>query len=612
MWPDQFGVDGFDEGFNSSVIVIINRLVLVAKTRNYWLMVLEAYVQLFDETSLKNSNIPPSDEPDNVKLSPESRTREQINSVQDIYKILMPDTRIAFLFLSSDRPEGARDDTTFQPYKETGFFAKLPEPTDDALFDEAQKEFGGVILGAAIQGGADSKTPDLLVRVAIPREVKVAETSEDTSLKFQRRYLNSIAMAVPLWFEEAKNVYETKQRADLKKNHRHTPVDRDWNNFYRGPERRDQTKRPAILIGFHWLETGGAENLAFDCVNWALDVGLRVIVMVERASPHFAIDKLPDHPDVSFVPVDAYLPRDKVTDFIIRLISHENVRAMHIHHNTDMYASLQKVKFEYPGLRVIDSTHIIEHRNGGFPRISGVWTNFIDHHHVISNELVEYYINEFSVCERVVLGRMLDTAEVNKPVDVIEPRMQAGQKTCRLVYVGRMVHQKRAPLMVAITKRLAKWAKRNNIHLEVDIVGSGAYLSSVKSMLRRARLNEIVTTHAPGADVPKLMRKADILVVPSSNEGLALVCYEAIENGAIPIATKVGAQAELVPPELLVRKRPSHCVKDTTALIKRMLTDETFLDACKIGIEKRYLEVRKDETAEKVVKHIYEETLRNT
>jgi len=139
------------------------------------------------------------------------------------------------------------------------------------------------------------------------------------------------------------------------------------------------------------------------------------------------------------------------------------------------------------------------------------------------------------------------------------------------------------------------------------MVGTGPYRGLVQRMIAKAKLNGIFTLHEPNADILHLMREADILLAPSSNEGLALVCYEAIESGAIPISTNVGGQQELVPAELLTSNSPYRCIEDSVAIVKRLMTDEEFLNTCKEACLANYFELRRDPTAEQVLGKIYSE-----
>ncbi len=58
-------------------------------------------------------------------------------------------------------------------------------------------------------------------------------------------------------------------------------------------------------------------------------------------------------------------------------------------------------------------------------------------------------------------------------------------------------------------------------------------------------------TRGPGApeQCAPVMSAADILLLPSQAEGVALVLFEAMSMGVVPVATDVGGQRELVTPE---------------------------------------------------------------
>ena len=410
----------------------------------------------------------------------------------------------------------------------------------------------------------------------------------------------------PILLERAKHHVEERNRRLLSKRHQHSPLSRDPADANR-PKERDRSKRPAILVGFHWLEIGGAEALAFDSVRWALAAGLRVLVIGDRPAPQRLADQLPDHPDVEFLRPDAYLPHDNWFRFLDRLIATENVVALHLHHHKRLYDNLMRLRETWPDLHVIDSTHIIEHKDGGYPRASGVWSRYIDTHHVISTELINYLTHGFGVGPRVRLGRMLPPRSSDAPRPKL--RFTPGQKSLRLGFVGRMVHQKRAPLAIHLVIRLRRWASSNGITLHLDMVGTGPYLDVVKTMIRRHGLENMVTLHPAHTDVPALLGEIDMLVIPSANEGLALVGYAAIAAGALPISTDVGAQKELIAPQLLTPKPPAACLRRMDRLIRHLWQDAEFTETCKTATVAQFENLRNDPTAEEELGNLYAEIL---
>lgn len=362
-------------------------------------------------------------------------------------------------------------------------------------------------------------------------------------------------------------------------------------------------KPPAALIGFHWLEVGGAENLAFDSVEWALEAGLRVFVVAQHDAPHRAANKLPDDPRVRFLRSDRYIPWNLLPDFFCNLAQRENITLTHNHHCASLYDSLPALTARCPQIKHLDSTHVVEFADGGFPRLSGVWSRHLDLHHVISRDLETFLRSHFDTPSKIALGRLL--SDTSRSAEIPDPNLSAGQKTCRVAFVGRMVHQKRPVLVVDIMRALVRWGDRAGVAFEFDMVGEGPYRELCARMIRAYGLQGRVRLHQARVDVPVLLSKCDILLLPSSNEGLALVCYEAIEAGCLPITTDVGAQSELLPPELLVSRAPARTIRETVRAITRLLRDQALVDQVGAELHRKFDAVRNDPSARDVLMPIY-------
>lgn len=539
------------------------------------------------------------DAPD-AALDPDARYYlDQARAAHRVQSLLHPGARILYILRATGWTDSA-------PH-ETHILARATTDEDDLRHSWLQF-VGPDFRGTYEAGGTEGAPVDLVISLAIPRPVAPGEVApEKTAPDFGNKAVQWLAWNAPVQLERIKYGYESWARARRMTRHDFAPIPRATRApLLSTPLAQAPGKPPTLLIAAHWLETGGAEKLALQCAGWALAAGWRVLVLADLPAAQRLAGKLPE--GAEFVRSDAYLRREDLRRFLTRLVAAENIRAIHIHHGGGLYGELPALKAAFPDLHVLDSTHIVEHSNGGFPRISGVWGGYIDRHHVISRELEGFYRDTFGTPPgKLVLGRMLPPGSDALPDP--ELRLRAGQKHCRIAFVGRMVHQKRAPLMVALAARLKGWAASQGVELAIDMVGSGPYLDVVRKMLARDGLGDVVTLHPPHADVPGILGRSDILVLPSSNEGLALVCYEAIQNGAIPISTDVGAQNELLPDALLVTPAPMACVKSSAALIQRLMSDAEFLQTCKAGLVSRYRDLRRDPTAEEVLTDLYRDML---
>ena len=366
-------------------------------------------------------------------------------------------------------------------------------------------------------------------------------------------------------------------------------------------------KRPAILIGFHWLEHGGAEKLAFDTVDWALAAGFRVIVVTAHNAEHRLADRLPDSPDVVFARMDRYVPHKRTSEFLRNMVLRENVRALHIHHCPPLLEALPAIRDVAPDVHTISSTHIIEYKGGGYVYASARYGEYIDTQHVISRQLGDVLRAQLGSDEGIVLGRILEGNAAG--VESSRFPSSLSNRPLRVLFVGRMSYQKRPVLVAMIMRSLARWSKSKGISLSFDVVGEGPYLPVFKGLLRRFGLEGVSSLHPANADVPALMERADFLLLPSANEGLALVCYEAIEAGTIPISTDVGAQSEVIPAELLVDRNPTRALKSTTDIVDRLVGDDQFYQKAVSGLLARYDDARSDPTAHEALSEIYRRVL---
>lgn len=459
-------------------------------------------------------------------------------------------------------------------------------------------------IGRVQRPGEHPAAPHVTVRVHIPRKPLPSEQKLTDAPWKPIRYLGPVHGLSPLAYEQIRYLAEMVRKRRATRRHSMVSLPRgEGAALFPAAPQPPTDKRPAILVGMHWLEVGGAEKLGFDTIEWALEAGLRVFVVAGVAAVQRLAGKLPDHPDLTFIRLDRYLPAHLWPRYVEQLALAENIRLIHIHHCRQLYDALPHLRVTTPWIKVIDSTHIVEHADGGFPRVSGVWSNFIDVHHVISGELVDYYRDHFHVLGKVRMGRMLtrhDTSHGLPPLN-----MRAGQPTLHVTFIGRLYYQKRPVVVVEALRALSIWARNNNVAFRATLVGEGPFLGTVQHRLRRYGLAEAVQLMAANADVPALLRQSDVLLLPSNNEGLALVCYEAAEQGCIPISTDVGSQDEVVPADLLVPLAPRAAVQGIVAAVDNLWRDQGFIDRQQARMQELFSRISDDPTAKEALMPIY-------
>ncbi len=316
-------------------------------------------------------------------------------------------------------------------------------------------------------------SPSLSIIVQIPPESLPNHNSSPDTWTPRTAFHQVAVQYFPTMFEHLKYRLEQRKLSQSRKVHQWKKL-RIARNFSNVTPIQQNKKKPSIVIAMHWLEMGGAEKFAFDCVNIAANAGFRVFIVADKLAEQSRRTLFEGMPDVKFLRTDRYLRNEDWPLFLERLVRAENVKALHIHHCSSAYNALAHLHITCPSLKIVDTTHILEYSDGGYPRVSGVWSRYINHHHVISAELTRFYNNEFATNKNVVLGRLIE-----RRCPLLSFRMITAKDPLQLIFVGRLIHQKRPFLLIDIMKRVLK----THPTTKLKVVGDGPYKTAFESLV---------------------------------------------------------------------------------------------------------------------------------
>ena len=123
-----------------------------------------------------------------------------------------------------------------------------------------------------------------------------------------------------------------------------------------------------------------------------------------------------------------------------------------------------------------------------------------------------------------------------------------------VAFVGNLVPVKNvmvlpelfAKIASGFTECLERGSARSG-SLKFWIVGDGKLRSTLESAFVQRDFDQVrFFGNVPSADMPSIMNCVDLLVIPSLNEGLPLVCAEALRCGANVVGSDVGGIAEVI------------------------------------------------------------------
>lgn len=121
----------------------------------------------------------------------------------------------------------------------------------------------------------------------------------------------------------------------------------------------------------------------------------------------------------------------------------------------------------------------------------------------------------------------------------VEPRSRGGNP-CRLLYVGRLVRHKGLDLLVAALDSIA------SMSWTLQVVGDGPMQTWIQRAVHRRGWANRVSFAGWTDDVLPYYQEADLLVLPSRNEGAGLVISEAMSCGVPVLASEVGGIPEML------------------------------------------------------------------
>jgi glycosyltransferase involved in cell wall biosynthesis len=324
--------------------------------------------------------------------------------------------------------------------------------------------------------------------------------------------------------------------------------------------------KPAILFGLHWLELGGAERWALDCVQLAKELGFIPIVVTDRASNHPWITR-PELDGAVVIPLTHPLKLGTDAALFGGIFAAYDVRGVHVHHNTWLYDRLPWIKAVNPDVPVVDSQHILEWRTGGFVNHAVQVSALIDTHHVISPQLRDYLVHRQGISAgKVVLASLAGatTAGIARDTAGVDSKT-----TFTVAFIGRFHQQKRPYLFLKLAAAL-KASSPGAIRFIMQ--GGGELEGEVRTLRRRMGLSDVLEIRGHDQPVMTTLADADVLIITSENEGLTLTSFEATAAGIPVISTDVGSQASVVADELLCPRYTYPFIRSAAGKVRTMMS----------------------------------------
>ena len=162
-------------------------------------------------------------------------------------------------------------------------------------------------------------------------------------------------------------------------------------------------------------------------------------------------------------------------------------------------------------------------------------------------------------------------------------------KRLRLISISELSENKRTIDIIHAVEKLVN----KGIDVSLDILGSGNQFGSIDGYISDRKLDDRITLVGYVKDIKTYLKKADVFVQASLQEGLSLSLIESIGMGLIPVVTQAGSEKDIIENEvngLFFEKKNPKDLADKIELLYNENEYTRFFEAVKEIKEKLKIE----------------------
>ena len=307
-----------------------------------------------------------------------------------------------------------------------------------------------------------------------------------------------------------------------------------------------------ILCWLPHMEVGGADKFNLDLFTGLKQKGYDITIVTTVVAENVWQEKFYRiTPDIFNLP--GFLHYGHWLALARYIIESRQIDIVFISNAYYAYYLLPILRQEFPLVAFVDYTHTEDPnwREGGYPRVSCQFTDFLDCQIVTSTYLANYYQqlkqktqNKLRVCYINVDKNHWQFSQQKRRE--YRQKLAINDNTILLIFPARITQQKRPLLLVDIIDKL----NQQSLPVAIVTLGKGDMLDEFTSKINSLGLEPIfkLLSHVSPEEMVGYYSAADILLLPSEYEGISLAIYEAMAMSLPIVASDVGGQKELLKP----------------------------------------------------------------
>ncbi|MCD6581324.1 MAG: glycosyltransferase [Desulfuromusa sp.] len=316
------------------------------------------------------------------------------------------------------------------------------------------------------------------------------------------------------------------------------------------PNRLQKAGTRRLLLLIPWFAVGGADMVNLDLLQYLSSLhDYQITVCATLNGEKEWYGRFKQYTDDIFILPDFLHKRD-FPRFIDYLIASRDFDTLVVSNTLFGYQVLPYIRARHPRLAIVNFEHIEqeEWRGGNYPRFSINLQGCFDLNIVSTGYLKRWMVKNGADGDKIrVCYTNIDERGWRPDLEkrrTVRSEFNLDEDECVILFSGRLVEQKRPDIVGRILREL----KCRQVSFNCIVVGDGPLKGKLEDYCADYGLNDSVTF--TGLVTPErlygLFAAADILLLPSINEGIALSCYEAMAMELVVLCSDVGGQAELV------------------------------------------------------------------
>ncbi len=353
---------------------------------------------------------------------------------------------------------------------------------------------------------------------------------------------------------------------------------------------------PHLLLILPFLKMGGVERFSLNLIDQLIDRGWTISIITTQPSDNPWLYEFEKRTSDIFI-LPNLIPIKEYPRFISYFIQSRGCDAILLQGSNEGYRLTPFIRTTYPDVTICDYLHFVtpEWMQGGYPRLSILYQDFIDFTFTSCQQVCRWLVEAGGKADRSQVCYIGIDPETWKPDQSIreQVRKELGieQAEVIILYAARLEEQKQPGIFIETIHKLS--AKGGKFHALV--AGEGSLQAEVERKVEMYGLQNLVhmLSSVPIGKMPSIMAAADILFLPSENEGISQALFEAMACELVVVSSQVGGQDELVTPDcgvLYDHQAEQNEANEYSSILYNLINDPTLRRKMAIASRKRMIE----------------------